>query len=90
MIDNLEYPKEFLDVYKVLDMGATKYGANSWLEGKHFNFRDNHASMCRHLAEHYCNKLVDQESGLDPLLHLAARALMLYTLRQRHKITGIH
>lgn len=27
--------------------------------------------------------IFDQESGLDPLLHLACRALMLYTRRQR-------
>ena len=81
--DNIEFPKEFLDVVKVLDMGAKKYGANSWLKGKDFNHRANHASMSRHLAEHYVKKDKDDESGLDPLLHLACRALMAYTLKRR-------
>lgn len=83
--ESIELPPEFQDVYKVLDLGAKKYGANSWLEGRHFNHRDNHASMSRHLAEYYMHKNVDDESGLDPLLHLAARALMAYTLKQRGK-----
>lgn len=78
-----ECPEEFKDVYKVLEIGAKKYGPNSWLEGKHFNHRDNHASMSRHLAEAYMKKDKDEESGLDPLLHLACRALMEYTVKHR-------
>ncbi len=76
-------PPEFLDVQKVLDFGATKYGKDSWLAGNHFNHKDNHASMSRHLAEAYNGKSADEESGLDPLLHLACRALMEYTLYKR-------
>ncbi len=79
----MSLPKEFLDVQKVLEFGATKYGRDSWLNGNHFNHRDNHASMSRHLAEAYTGKAEDEESGLDPLLHLACRALMSYTLKQR-------
>jgi len=79
-------PPEFLDVQKVLDFGAIKYGKDSWLRGEHFNHRDNHASMSRHLAEAYNGISEDTESGLDPLLHLAARALMEYTLHKRGKI----
>lgn len=81
--ESIEIPVEFQDVQKVLEMGAEKYGANSWLRGIHFNHRDNNASMFRHLAESYCGKTADDESDLHPLLHLAARALMEYTLYKR-------
>lgn len=79
----IELPEEFKDVYKVLEHGAKKYGENSWLKGKHFNHKDNTASMFRHLAEHYNHKDADEETGLDPLLHLACRALMAHTVKRR-------
>lgn len=83
MNQELEFPSEFKDVEKVLIMGAKKYGANSWLRGEHFNHKSNCDSMFHHLSEHYCKVDKDEESGLDPLLHLACRALMAYTLKQR-------
>lgn len=86
MREALELPLEFSHTLKVLEEGAKKYGANSWLEGRHFDPRSNHASMSRHLAEAYMGKDKDEETGLDPLLHLACRALMQYTLRQRGKL----
>lgn len=76
-------PDEFKDILKVLDMGAVKYGANSWLKGNHFDIHKNHRSMSHHLLESYREIREDHESGLDPLLHLATRALMEYTLRSR-------
>lgn len=76
-------PPEFQDIIKVLVMGATKYGANSWLKGNHFDVHKNHKSMSHHLLESYREIRHDHESGLDPLLHLSLRALMEYTLRQR-------
>lgn len=84
--DELEFPDEFSHTLKVLMQGATKYGANSWLMGKHFDVHRNHRSMSHHLLESYREMRVDKESGLDPLLHLATRALMEYTLRHRGKI----
>ena len=82
-MDKIDYPKEFLEVYKVLDIGAKKYGANSWLKGEHFDHRRNCDSLFHHLAEAYNQKEKDEESGLDPLLHLACRSLMAYTLKKR-------
>lgn len=79
----IEYPEEFKDVLLVLDTGAKKYGDNSWLSGNHFDTHKNHKSMSHHLLESYRGILKDHESGLDPLLHLACRALMEYTLRKR-------
>lgn len=81
--EELEYPIEFQDVYKVLDMGAKKYSVNGWLKGDRFDTHKNHKSMSHHLLESYRNLRVDHESGLDPLLHLACRALMEYTLIKR-------
>ena len=52
-MEDISIPEEFNDVLKVLEFGARKYGKNSWLKGKHFNHKDNHSSMFRHLAESY-------------------------------------
>jgi hypothetical protein len=82
----MHVPVEFSHVVKVLEMGAKKYGANSWLKGNHFDTHKNHKSMAHHLLESYREDRVDHESGLDPLLHLACRALMEYTLRHRDMI----
>jgi len=79
----MNIPKEFLDVMKVLEFGARKYEPDGWLKGIKFNHKDNHASMSRHLAEAYMGVKEDKETRLDPLLHLAARALMEYTCKQR-------
>lgn len=76
----IDHPKELYDFEKVLEFGATKYGANTWLKGEHFTHRDNHASMSRHLAEGYMGVTKDKESGLHPYLHLACRALMEYCM----------
>ncbi len=76
---------EFLHFLQVLELGAEKYGKYSWLsrDGPKTNHKDMHASMFRHLAESYAGKRADDETGLDPLLHLASRALMLYTRLKR-------
>jgi hypothetical protein len=79
-------PEEFSHVLKILKNGAKKYGANSWLYGNHFDVHMNHRSMAHHLLESYRELREDKESGLDPLLHLATRALMEYTLRARGRI----
>lgn len=80
--------KEFEDFYKVLDMGALKHGPGNWLsvDGAKSSFKQMHDSMFHHLAESFAQGYRargDAESGLDPLLHLATRALMMYTRIQR-------
>lgn len=87
---------EFFDFLKVVAMGAKKYEMNNWLrkDGKNSNERAMADSMFHHLAESFVEArnsylehgkvcATDSESGLDPLLHLATRALMLHTRRQR-------
>lgn len=84
-------PGEFLDVFKVLDFGAKKYTPNGWLEPDAYKMdhKSNHDSMFHHLAESLhqdfggLNSRKDLESKLDPLLHLACRALMQYTRMKR-------
>jgi hypothetical protein len=84
IVTRRELPEEFYDILLVMDMGAKKHGHDSWLHGDNpsLESRANYASMSRHLAEAYFNKL-DDESGLDALLHLATRALMKYTRKKR-------
>ncbi len=82
-MSELIIPPEFNDFIKVLENGALKYGANSWLSGNHFDVHKNHRSMSHHLLESYREMREDHESGLDPLLHLVTRGLMEYTLRKR-------
>lgn len=76
---------EFFDILQVLEMGAEKYEANGWLEedGKGTTHKQMHDSMFHHLAQSYANNRLDDESRLDHLLHVATRALMLYTRIQR-------
>lgn len=80
-----QYEPEFDDLYKVMEMGASKHGERNWLEpnGSKSCHADMCASMFRHLAEASTGMTRDHESGLHPLLHLITRALMLYTRQQR-------
>lgn len=80
-----KFPKELNDFYLVVEDGAKKYGMNNWLapNGLKTSHKDMHASMFRHLAESSAGIRKDKESGLDPLLHLATRALMMYTRIKR-------
>ena len=75
---------EFEDFIKVLEFGAEKHGKSNWLDpnGKKSSFVQMHNSMFHHLSESFSGHRIDLESGLDPLLHLACRALMLYTRLQ--------
>jgi hypothetical protein len=83
--------KEMMDFILVLEMGAKKYEIDGWLkpDGAGSSEKEMHASMFRHLAKSLASGganprlVVDAESGLDHLLHVATRALMLYTRRKR-------
>lgn len=85
MADQEKMLPEFYHIIKVLDFGAEKHGSNNWLEenGKKSSLRAMHNSMAHHLLDSRAGVRQDHESGLDPLLHLALRALMCYTRIQR-------
>ena len=77
----IQVPAEMYHFIRVMIKGAEKYEADNWLnaDGHHSSHKDMHASMFRHLADSHANNRIDADSGLDPLLHLATRALMCYT-----------
>lgn len=74
---------EFLDVFKIIIIGREKHG-DSWLQpdGATMSKKDNHASLSRHLAKMFVGEELD-ESGYSHELHIACRALMSYTRKQR-------
>lgn len=78
---------EMFDFLKIISMGAKKYAMNNWLltDGVKCSESEMHQSMFNHLDQSRITgrHSRDYESGLDPLLHLACRALMLYTIRKR-------
>lgn len=80
-------PSEMFDFLSIVSMGAKKYAMNNWMlpDGKKSKESDMHDSMFHHLAQSFTGGrgAKDAESGADPLLHLACRALMLYTRRKR-------
>lgn len=91
-MSNIIIPPEFEDYKEIMEMGAKKHGANNWLkaDGDKSSFKQMHDSMFHHLAESFAAgtyygplERKDAESGLDPLLHLATRALMCYTRIKR-------
>lgn len=80
-------PSEFDDVILVLMNGAKKYEPKGWEKGIKFEKEANLASIKRHISDYRQDKLADEESGLHPLLHVACRALMQYTLDKRQNVT---
>ena len=85
--EGVELPDEMFHWFKIMLMGAKKHGANNWLnkDGTKSDHDSMHNSMFHHLADSYAGCREDHESGYDPLLHLATRALMCYT-RKRKKL----
>lgn len=70
------------EVAKVLQFGATKYGAYNWTRGMSYSRLV--GAACRHLLqEWWCGRKVDSETGLSHLAHAACCILFLlaYELR---------
>jgi len=71
-----------LDIVRVFDYGAGKYGANNWhgLEPKRL-----YSAIMRHLEAWRMGSMLDDESGQQHLAHAAASAMMLLHIeRQNH------
>lgn len=79
------FPNALQDMVKVTELGGFKYGFGSYLEPGNVSLKhkNNCASMFRHAAEVSCGIEKDPESGVDPLLHLAWRALARYERKAR-------
>ena len=69
-----------MDLLEVMRQGANKHGIGSWLDPNNpsLQHKANHASLFRHLSESYCGKKEDDDSGVDPKVHIAIRCLMAY------------
>jgi hypothetical protein len=80
-----KYP-EMLDFALVIIAGRAKYGDENWLlpHGTKQSRYENADSMFHHLSEYREGKLVAKDSTLPPELHLACRALMAHTRKQRN------
>lgn len=84
-LQSIDFPLEFLDLIKVMEMGAVKHGKDSWRHADNISlsFGNNHASMYRHWEKSLRGIRDDEESGLDHYLHIATRALMAYARNKR-------
>lgn len=73
-------PEAFYDVHKVYEMGARKHGKDNYLEpnGSKSSHKEMHDSIFHHVALSFARIRLDDESGLDHLLHAASRCLMMY------------
>lgn len=74
------FKEAFDEVLKVMEFGAGKYGADSWLtpQGPTSSKKDMFKSMCSHAAEYFAGHTKDAETGLHPSLHGASRNIMAY------------
>ena len=69
------------DMQPVIDLGGKKYGYGSYLDVDNVSMehRANCASICRHVAHHLVHPdVLDEESGVDHMLHAAFRLLAAY------------
>lgn len=67
----------FEEVYKVLQFGAKRYGADNW---KNCSVKDRvryQNAVERHFMEYKLGNLIDDESGLPALAHMACDILFL-------------
>lgn len=75
------------DVVKVLTMGAKKYADNNWQlveDGQDRYF----AALMRHLTTWRKGELIDPESGLPHLAHVACNVMFLQWFDQRREEAG--
>lgn len=73
-----------LDIAKVYDFGAIKYGAHNWCSGLEWD-KGTSASLERHLLKWRSGEDVDEESGLPHDLHIAWNAITMVA----HRLRGI-
>ncbi|WP_407965903.1 dATP/dGTP diphosphohydrolase domain-containing protein [Bartonella sp. C271] len=68
-------PLTLLDIGRVLEFGANKYGANNWRSG--MNWSRLYGAALRHLLAWFGGEDKDLESGLPHLAHAACCLLFL-------------
>lgn len=66
----------------VLTMGAKKYDANNWQQVDD-PFNRYYAALCRHLTAHRMGNVIDKESGLPHISHVACNVMFLHHFIRR-------
>lgn len=69
-------------VAKVMELGASKYGAYNWRTGDKKLLSVYLGAIFRHLVEKMNGRDVDPESGKDPLAHVIATALIILDMEK--------
>ncbi len=72
---DLVHPFFIIQIAKVMEHGAAKYGEWDWANGHKWSRL--YAATLRHLYAWFCNEDLDPESGLPHLAHAAANIYML-------------
>lgn len=78
-----EVPYALEELSKALQMGSEKYGVGNWLKVEDGNNRYLSA-LVRHLTAYHQGELLDKESGLSHLAHVAVNALFILDLETRN------
>jgi hypothetical protein len=74
---------EFLEeLAKVLTMGAVKYHKHNWLKG--LSYEETYDSLLRHANAWLSGEMLDKESGLHHMAHVACNAMFLLTYDARN------
>lgn len=78
-----EVPYALEGASKALQLGSGKYGIGNWLKVEDGNNRYLSA-LVRHLTAYHQGELLDKESGLSHLAHVAVNALFILDLETRN------
>lgn len=68
--------ESMMEVIKVLEFGAIKYGVDNWQKVDDAP-RRYYDALLRHVYAHHMGEVVDAESGLSHLAHASTNLLML-------------
>ena len=80
---NLLEPEFLEEMTKVLTLGAKKYAPDNW---KGLDPERLLAALYRHLLASHKGELIDKESGLSHMAHIAVNAMFLYWF-ENHNFT---
>lgn len=82
--------KTLEEVVKAFMAGAEKYEDDNWMQNVMEHPRDYVDALMRHFAEYMDNVSKDKDSGLHPLAHLCANALILLWHEEAKKDIFFH
>ncbi len=76
-------PEVLLDVARVFEMGAKKYGVNNWRKDLDvIEWSRTYSSIQRHLLQWHSGEDIDPESNEHHILHAITQLMILYITTQ--------